>query len=124
MFPLLPELESEEGYQQVSSLVENHLEELQNKMGKYFPSLSTQVYDWVRDPFSESSAQPENLCLGQEEEVCELRSGCSLKMRFADLPLDKFWISVKEGYPAIHRKAVNTLLQFLNSYMCEQAFSC
>jgi hypothetical protein len=31
MFPLLLGLESEEGYQQVSSLIENHLEELQNK---------------------------------------------------------------------------------------------
>jgi hypothetical protein len=38
-------------------------------------------------------------------------------MRFTDLPLDKFWISVKEEYPDIHRKAMNTLLQFSTSYM-------
>jgi hypothetical protein len=44
-------------------------------------------------------------------------------MKFADLPLDKFWISAKEEYPAIHRKAMNILLQFSNC-MCEQAFSC
>jgi hypothetical protein len=31
---------------------------------------------------------------------------------------------VKEEYPAIHRKAINILLQFSSSYMCEQAFSC
>jgi hypothetical protein len=36
---------------------------------------------------------------------------------------EKFWISVKEEYPAIHRKAVNILLKFSASYMCEQAFS-
>jgi hypothetical protein len=41
MFPLLLGLESEEGYQQVSSLIGNHLEELQNKIKHYFPSLST-----------------------------------------------------------------------------------
>jgi hypothetical protein len=34
---------SEEGYQQVSSLIENHLEEMQNKIEQYFTSLSTQV---------------------------------------------------------------------------------
>jgi hypothetical protein len=45
MFPLLLGLESEEGCQQVSSLIENHLEELQNKIEQYFPSLSTQVYN-------------------------------------------------------------------------------
>jgi hemerythrin-like domain-containing protein len=39
MFPLLLGLQSEEGYQQVSSLVENHPEELQNKIKHYFPSL-------------------------------------------------------------------------------------
>jgi hypothetical protein len=72
MFPLLLGLESEEGYQEVSSLIENYLEELQNKIEQYFPSLSTQVYDWVRDPFSKSSAQPKNLTSREEEELCEL----------------------------------------------------
>jgi hypothetical protein len=36
---LLLELESEEGYQQV--LIENHSEELRNKIKHYSPSLST-----------------------------------------------------------------------------------
>jgi hypothetical protein len=36
---------------------------------------------------------------------------------------EKFWISVNEEYPAIHRKAMNFLLKFSASYMCEQAFS-
>jgi hypothetical protein len=33
------------GYQLISSFIENHHEELQNKIKHYFPSLSTQVYD-------------------------------------------------------------------------------
>ena len=45
-------------------------------------------------------------------------------MRFTDLFLDEFWISVKEEFPTIHRKASKILLQFSTSYMCEQAFSC
>jgi hypothetical protein len=45
MFPHLLGLESEEGHQQISSLIENHLEELQNKIEQYFSSLSTQVCD-------------------------------------------------------------------------------
>jgi hypothetical protein len=39
MFPLVLGLESVERYQQVSSLIENHMEELQNKTEQYFPSL-------------------------------------------------------------------------------------
>jgi hypothetical protein len=65
IFALLLGLESEEGYQQASSHIESHLEELQNKIEQYFPSLSTQVYDWVRHPFSETSAQPEILTLSE-----------------------------------------------------------
>jgi hypothetical protein len=37
-FPLLLGFESEEGYRQVLSLIENHLEELQNKTEHYVPS--------------------------------------------------------------------------------------
>ncbi|XP_021941809.1 zinc finger BED domain-containing protein 5-like isoform X2 [Zootermopsis nevadensis] len=122
MFQSLVGLKSKEGYQQISSLIETHLEELLIKIENYFPSLSTQVYDWVRDPYSESSAHPENLTLREEEELCGLQSDRTLKMRFTDLSLDKFWISVKE-YPAIHREAINILLQFSTAYMCEQRFS-
>jgi hypothetical protein len=97
---------------------------LQNKTEWDFPSLSTQVYAWVKDPFSKLSAQPDNLTLREDEELCVLQSDCILKMRFTNPPLDKFWFSVKEEYPAIHRKSMNILLQFSSSYMCEQAFSC
>ncbi|PNF35215.1 hypothetical protein B7P43_G06869 [Cryptotermes secundus] len=80
------------------SLIENHHDKLRNIIKHYLPSISTQV--------------------------CELQSECTLKIRFTDLSLDKFWISMKEEYPAIHRKAINILLQFLISYMCKQAYSC
>ena len=42
---------------------------------------------------------------------------------FADLSLDKFWISVKDKFLTIHRKVIDILLQFSTSYMCEQVFS-
>jgi hypothetical protein len=60
------------------------------------------VYDWERNPYSESSAQPENLTSREEEELCELQSDHTLNMRFTDSSLEKFWISVIEEYPAIH----------------------
>jgi hypothetical protein len=68
LLALLLRLESKEGYQQVSSPLGSHLEELQNKIKPYFPSLSTQVYDWERNPYSESSAMPENLTSREEEQ--------------------------------------------------------
>jgi hypothetical protein len=41
MFPVLLGLESQEGYQQISSRIENRHEEQQNKTKHYFLSLST-----------------------------------------------------------------------------------
>jgi hypothetical protein len=84
------------------------------------------VYDSLRNLHSESSAQPENLTLKDEEELCELQSVHTFKMKFTDLSLYKLWISVEEEYPAIHGKAIYKLLQFSTSYSykCEQAFSC
>ena len=124
MFPRFLKSRSGEGCKKTSSLIESHLEELYIRIEKYFPSLSTQAYDWIRDLFSESACHPENLTLKEKEELCELQCDRTLKMRFTDLSLDKFWISVKEEFPTIHRKASKILLQFSTSYMCEQAFSC
>lgn len=127
MFELLSGLKSKDGYQQISRVILPHLEKLLIKMDHYFPSLSIELYDWVRNPFSYTSVNIHDLTLKEEQELCDLQSDRSLKMRFDEMSLSKldiFWISVESEYPTIHRKAMNILLQFSTSYMCEQAFSC
>ena len=41
---------------------------------------------------------------------------------FTDISQNKFWISVKEEFPTIHRKAIDIFLPFSTSYMCELSF--
>jgi hypothetical protein len=53
------------------------------------------VYDWARNLYPESSIQPKNLTLRDEEELYDH----TLKMRFTDLSLDTFLISVEAEYP-------------------------
>jgi hypothetical protein len=74
MFELLVRLKSEDGYQQISSFIVSYLEELSKKINYYFPSLSTELYDWVRNPFSRTSVHPQNLTLKEEEDFCDLQS--------------------------------------------------
>ncbi len=124
MFPQLLGIINEEGYQQISRLISNHLKELRNKIEHYFPCILTQGYEWVRNPYSEFAIQPGNLTLREEEELSELQTDRTLEKTFTELSLDKFWMSVEDKYPAIHMKALNILLQFSSSYTCEQAFSC
>ena len=66
----------------------------------------------MRDTYSESIGHPEYLTLKEVEELSEVQCNRTLKIRFRDLSLDKFWIFVKEEYPTIHREAIDTLMQF------------
>ena len=124
MFPLLLQVQTQTKYEYVIPLITSHLGSLSEKLHKYFPSLSSDMYDWVRNPFTEFSPSTENLLSLQEEELSELQCDRTLKTKFNEVLLDKFWISAKREYPVISVKALNVLLQFSTSYLCEQAFSC
>jgi hypothetical protein len=58
----------------------------------------------------------------EEQQLAELQCYHTLKMKFNDVPLDAFWISIRKEYRVISAKAVKILLQFSTSYLCEQAF--
>ena len=66
MFLILLELKSEEGYEKSisdKSISKSYLGEMHIRIENYFPSLLTQVYDWVQNPYSESASHPENVTL-------------------------------------------------------------
>jgi hypothetical protein len=109
-------------YKEAIPLIMSHLESLTDSLDQYFPSLSSELYDWVRNPFI---GFPQNSpSMQKEEQFTELQCDCTLKMKFSEVPLDVFWISVRKEYPVISAKTVKILLQFSTSYICEQAFSC
>ena len=106
----------------MSSIVFQHLTTLEEKINFYFPSLKTDDYDWVRNPFIESSSST-GLLLCEEEELACVSSDRGLKIKHAGVPIDTFWIAVKEEYPSLAKKALTILMQFSTSYLCELGFS-
>ena len=89
---------------------------------KCFPSLNTEKYDWVRNPFVDvSSSIGFRLC--EEEELATISSDCNLKIKHSEVDIDTFWISMQKEFPAIAEKALLVLLQFSTSYLCELGFS-
>lgn len=74
MFLLGLGLEREDG-DQPARPGNNHPENLWDPTEQTFPSHSAQASDGMKDPFSESSAQREDLMLREEEELCEGQSG-------------------------------------------------
>lgn len=55
--------------------------------------------------------------------LLELTSDRTLKNRFESTELDTFWLGLKDEYGLLSRKAVDKLLQFSTTYLCESAFS-
>jgi len=106
------------------SLILQHLLMLEVNVRKYFSSLDTEKYDWIRNPFhSKELSNYSEFTVSEEEELISLSFDRTLKIKHAKMSLDEFWISVQQEYPQISKKAINILLFFSTSYLCEIGFS-
>jgi hypothetical protein len=98
MFPLLIQVQSQTDYKEVIPLIISYLESLTENFDQYFPSLSSEMYRWVRNPFVEFSPNSQNLLsLQDEEQLTELQCDRTLKIKFNEVSPDVFWISIKKS---------------------------
>ena len=102
----------------VSSVIK-HLKSLQDKIEKYFPTVSTENYKWVRNPFLPLDIH----CILNLKELIDIRNDGNIKLLHREMPLDEFWIKIQNEYPNIGEKVLVILLQFSTTYLCETAFS-
>ena len=119
MFPLVREDRSDD----LIPLIVDHLATLEGKLDHYFPSISIEQYDWIRNPFIDASFEDVGLSLTEEEELAAISTDRSLKLKHKEMSVDQFWIAVRGEYPNIAKKALAILLQFPTSYLFEQGFS-
>lgn len=104
----------------VTFSVKNHLQSMAHYFDAYFINDGFENFDWIRNPFA---VELTDLNGREEEELAELSCDRGLQLQFQQKSLSSFWLSVESEYPMISRKAVNTLLPFATSYLCETAFS-
>ena len=105
-------------------LIIEHLTNLEANFKYFFPGLNTEEYDWIRNPFTEISDDARvSLTLTEEEELASISTDGSLKIKYKESSLEKFWIFIREEYQSIAKKALAILLQFSTSYLCELGFS-
>ena len=119
IFPSLNDNTTDE----IISAVTEHLTLLEEKIEFYFPSINVETYDWIRNPFATVDTSNSKLSYQEEEELINLSSDRTLKIKFSEMVLEEFWIFVQEEYSALSMKALKILLQFSTSYLCELGFS-
>ena len=124
MFPRSNNALSDVDRQFVVDLAQEHLSLLQQKYDCYFFTINTQQYDWIRNPFSSNAEiSTKELSLPIRESFLELRNDRTLRLKFSEMSLGEFWVSIREEYKLISKAAIEILLQFSTTYLCEQSFS-
>ena len=104
----------------IASNIVNHLQQLSHYFHEYFGNDDISMFDWIRNPFE---CLLTDLVGREQEELAELSSDRTLRMQFNTKPLLSFWMTCSQEYPLLSDKAVNLLLPFATTYLCESAFS-
>ena len=77
------------------NIAKEHLTLIQQKYDKYFFAIKTEQYDWMRNSFSaDAEMSTKELPLRIRENFFEVRSDRTLKLKFSEVQLDMFWISI------------------------------
>jgi len=103
-------------------IVAEHLECLERQLHHYFPSLDISKKDWIRHPFGQDLDLSE-LTLEEKEELIEVKTDRTLQLRMPTLSLSDFWMIIEREHSVIDAKAIDTLLPFTTTYLCEKGFS-
>lgn len=102
----------------------DHLSSMEEQFKKYFLSdLNTEQFIWIQQPFLVEMAQVKHLTLSAQEEFAEFSCDTNLKIEFSKQTLNCFWLRLKTKYPILAELAMDILLPFATTYLCEMAFS-
>ena len=105
---------------QIKSDILEHLSSLESEFERYFPEISYDELDFVRNPFTFSVEKVSDEC---QDEFLDLVNDSSAKQVYHEKLLTEFWIEMKTSYSKITEKALRVLIPFVSTYLCEAGFS-
>jgi len=123
MFPLLNDLCSTGTIETTKHLFSEHLDGLVMYFSHYFDDLDFTKFGWIQNPFVDEQDGEFGLTTIEKEKLIELSCDTSLKKIFQKETLVTFWLNRSEEYNTLSSKAMQVLLPFVTSYLCETGFS-
>ncbi|UYV73394.1 hypothetical protein LAZ67_10003027 [Cordylochernes scorpioides] len=101
--------------------VEETLTLLSASFDKYFPYLDVEKMEWVVNPFMHCEIQ--HLEEEMQENLIDLKNDLVFKRLYTEKELSEFWLCLNSKFPKLSNAAIESLLSFGSSYLCEQGFS-
>ena len=74
---------------EILPFIVERLSNLEEKINFYFPSLNAAQYNWIRNPFLETTAES-SLTLTEEEELAAVSTDRGLMIKYKELSLEAF----------------------------------
>ena len=109
----------------IKAMIDDHLTSLCQNFHQYFPNIIQieKQLDWVRDPFSVPEENLAALPVNLQEILLEVSTDRGLQLKHSAVPLTEFWTFVKQEDPDLGDEALEHLLPFASTYLCEVTFS-
>ena len=108
----------------IVKVIVDHLNILQTHFRKYFPTdIDSGIESWIREPFVRQLSDVTHLSLIAQEEFADLSCDKGLELLFSKQTLCDFCIRTRNEYPTLSELALDKLLPFCTTYLCEAAFS-
>ncbi|VVC45986.1 HAT, C-terminal dimerisation domain [Cinara cedri] len=102
--------------------ISEHLQSLKSNVLQYFPEDNSEM-KWIINPFVDDYIKniPDGILA--KELFIDLTSDSTLKTAFNNKNITNFWLDVKKEYSALSTQALQFLIPFVSTYLCEKTFS-
>lgn len=124
-FPLFDEIVSLQVKREIDvkvlDCIKMHLENLQVTFDGIIPRTFV-VDNWIRNPFTVSLDEISDAD-DAKDELIELRNNKKISSDFETMTLDVFWCKQSESFPVLVKRALQALIPFVTTYLCESGFS-
>lgn len=109
----------------VLDVIRKHVNSLKESFDTCFPVNEDprRGHEWIINPFK-ADVMDNQLSIDERSTLIYLSSDSSIALKFRETPCrSTFWLGLRAAYLVLSQKAMQILIQFSTTYLCEKTFS-